>query len=106
MNKYEEGVWYIGDIVRFQNGKKEVVKPQVYLGYDEKLDTFFELGGPAFNALYYSFFDKIREIDEKMGEYEQQYLEEQIPHSMLDTSGNLYVDDETILQSRDTRKRK
>jgi len=105
MNKYQEGIFYIANLIKLENGEVKPYKENKYFTYDEENDKFtsfedtlnpyLDLLSPNLNT------EERKEIKELIDRYKYPY----IPSGR---EGQIYVDESSIkiVEYQDEKKKK
>lgn len=105
MNKYNSKTLYSGNLIKEENGKKIVVKENMYLMYDEISDSFYSYTD-TFNYYLDLAFSNLtekqrRQYEEIINTYKYNYIPTGI-------EGEEYIDEAsiTVILNEDKQKRK
>lgn len=93
MNKYQKGIFYIANIIKYEKGEEKIYRKNVYLIYDEETDKFIsfqDVLNPSLDLLNQNLKpDEIKEIQEEIEKYKYSYVKTR-------REGEIYVEESSI----------
>jgi len=96
--KYNSESVYIGNIMELKDGNIKIKEEDVYLAYNEEMDTFYPVQSKGFVSYYELCLEREKLTEEEIKEREKEFINANYPYYDIPLKEGIYIDSNSIVE--------